>query len=80
MFQAWTNAMIDVPARASLAYVEAHRIEDTHDRRPVHSAACPFCRVIAVDTRGEASGCPHLKELEHRLSGSYFTFERATVA
>lgn len=73
---AWCNAVTDAPTRAVVAHIEAQRI-DTRGGRAVHSAVCPFCRAEAIDAGGEETGCPHLKDLEHRMSGvSYFTFER----
>lgn len=61
---------------SEVSQIEARRIDSTHDGKPVYSADCPFCRVEAVDACGEAVGCPHLRQLEHHLSGSYFTFEK----
>lgn len=72
----WCNAVTDTPARAVVSYIEARRIDRTHDGRAVHAAVCPFCRAEAVEVAGETNGCRHLKDLDHRITGSYFMFER----
>lgn len=70
-----TNVMIDLPTRTSLVRVPASRIDDRG--HVTHKARCPFCAKTIIDCDGAASGCWHVKELEHSRDGSHFIFERA---